>query len=275
MKKIKFNLWFLLLAAATTLFVMIVPERLSIHQDKKVLNHIFVEPAKESEGYRYSLSNNEKLYILAKCLENQVLPESELSARIKQGVENMGYEKMPGVYAFVLNYRDTLEPEITEGEIYEICNRELSTLKSLGILPDEVKEVEEGAYSAVLYSAIDVLEPRNNLTVWKVSLSTGQQNADKTNRLLDAYIDADTGRIYTFYARTQKEWSDIVPDEMVEKWSQYMELSDPEPYQDRNPLLETTPYYEKYRFAGMEQESTVVTIGFYEGIQELFLKITK
>ena len=52
----------------------------------------------------------------------------------------------------------------------------------------EVKEVSEDSYEAVICSAIDVLEPRNNLSVWKLSLSTDVRNADKSNRFLDIYL---------------------------------------------------------------------------------------
>ena len=31
----------------------------------------------------------------------------------------------------------------------------------------------------------------------------------------------------------------------------------------------------KYSFAGMEANSTIVTVGFYEGINELYLKISQ
>ena len=37
----------------------------------------------------------------------------------------------------------------------------------------------------------------------------------------------------------------------------------------------TTPYYIKYQVPGMDGGNTIVTIGFYEGINELFLKISK
>ena len=50
-------------------------------------------------------------------------------------------------------------------------------------LPEAVREVNASSYLAVLYSAIDVLEPQNNMPVWRVSLSTKQQNTNKANRL--------------------------------------------------------------------------------------------
>ena len=53
----------------------------------------------------------------------------------------------------------------------------------------------------------------------------------------------------------------------------YLELTGLEKYEDQNPLLETTPYFAKYTFPGEEEDSTTVTIGYYEGIRELFLKV--
>ncbi|MBO4981939.1 MAG: hypothetical protein J6C84_08615 [Lachnospiraceae bacterium] len=256
------------------------PEVLAGYKDRATLNHIIVEQVEGgSEGYRYVLNSNEKLFILAKCLNNQVLPESEQSSKTRVESTEPVYEgigeELTGAYAFVVNRQGPSGKEITDEEIYGICNREIDTLKELGILHKEVRTVDASAYSTVLYSAIDVLEPRNNMSVWKVSLSTSQQNADKNNRILDLYIDADTGKIYEFYVRTERKWSDTDPDDLVEKWSEYLELTGMEEYEADNPLLETTPYFKKYRFPGMETGNTVVTVGFYEGIDELFLKISK
>ena len=147
-------------------------------------------------------------------------------------------------------------------------------MKELGVLSKSVKEVDPSSYNAVLYSAIDVLEPQNNMAVWRVSLSTSHQNADKANRLIDAYIDADSGKIYSFYARTDSLWPQMNPEEMMDAWGGYLGLTGREAYDSDNPLMETTPDFVKYRFPGMEERSTVVTIGFYEGINEWFIKLT-
>lgn len=275
MNKRIYNIGLVLLAILVFTVAVWGPEMMAQYKDKATLNQVEIELLEEENaGYRYTMSNNEKLYILAKCLNSQAVTESELSAMTR--VENEeGYEELTGTYAFVVNHRGPSEKEITNQEIFDICNEQLDVLKELGILPDTVKEVKASSYSAVLYSAIDVLEPRNNLSVWKVSLSTSQQNADKSNRLLDAYIDADTGKIYEFYVRTKKTWEDIEPDALMEKWSTYMGLENMTTYEDANPLMENTPYFQKYRFPGIEEQNTVVTVGFYEGINELFLKISK
>lgn len=262
------------LAALVLLFAVLGPEQIARYQDRSALNQITVEESDDSsEGYRYTMSSNEKLYLLAQSLEHQVQPESELSAMTKSSASEVDYEELMGSYAFVVNRQGPSGKEITDEEIYEICNREMDTLKEQGIMPETVQPVESADYSAVLYSAIDVLEPRNNMSVWRVSLTSVQQNTDKANRLIEAYVDADTGKIYGFYARTESTWADMEPESMLKSWSEYLGLTGMEPYTSENPLLEMASQYEKYRFPGMDEGSTIVTIGFYEGINEFFIKI--
>lgn len=251
------------------------PEAIAEYQDRTILNKIEGESiGAESEGYRYSLSSNEKLYVLSKCLSNQIVPESDQSARTKNSGE-MDYKELTGSYAFVVNQEDPAGEEITQEEIWESCNKSIELFYNLGILPGEVKEITALSYEAVLYSAIDVLEPRNNLAVWKVSLATGKRNADKSGRLIDVCIDADTGKVYEFYVRCDTAWEEINPDDMILKWGEYMGLNGGEVYEETNPLMESASYYRKYSFPGNGQENTIVTIGFYEGINELFLKVSR
>lgn len=267
---------FLLFAVLAIVLSIWGPEAFARYKDKGMLEVIHGEEVEEAgEGYRYQLNANEKLYILSCCLSSQTLPESEQSAMTRTENTAVDYQDLEGSYAFVVNYKGPSGKEITDEQIYETCNDGLNMLKEAGILPDEVKEVKAASYNATLYSAIDVLEPRNNVAVWKMTLSNSQKNANKENRLIDAYIDADDGKIYEFYVRTPLLWEDIDADAIVEAWSEYMGLSSPVPYESDNPLLEITPYFKKYVFPGMGDERTIVTVGFYEGINELFLKISK
>lgn len=251
------------------------PEQLARYKDGRVLDRIHTQTSEMAgEGYRYTLGSNEKLYILSQCLNSQSLPESEQNA-LTRVEETADYQELGGTYAFVVNHRGPAGKEITEEEIFSTCNQMLDDLKAMGILPETLREVQGADYEATLYSAIDVLEPRNNVAVWKMSLSNSKRNADKSNRLIDAYLDADDGRLYEFYARTDRTWEEIDPDGIIEKWREYMGLDAPVPYETENPLLEATPYYKKYVFDGMGDERTIVTVGFYDGINELFLKISK
>ena len=274
MKKYILNLALLALTVMVVVMSIWGPEALAIYKDRDVLNRITTrEEETGGEGYRYRLSANEKLYILSQCLNSQSMPGTDLSSQTRETQDL--YQELTGTYAFVVNHNGPSGQEITDEEIYETANDGLGILKEAGILPDTIREVQAGSYEATLYSAIDVPEPRNNVAVWKLSLLGSLQNANKENRLIDAYIDADDGKIYEFYVRSQLKWEDIDPDELIEKWSSYMGLTSPEAYENDNPLLETTPYYKKYVFANSGGGRTVVTIGFYDGINELFLKISK
>ncbi len=260
----------LLLIPAVILIVGLAvwgPEELARYRDRAILNQIQTQETETgTEGYRYSLSGNEKVYILSKCLNSQAQPESDQNAQTRTG---MNGQNLTGNYAFVANKKETSE-EGTESTGIELGNSGIRELKELGIL------LEEASYQAVLYSAIDVPEPRNSVLVWKISLNTDMQNADKENCMLDLYVDADTGKIYEFYARTGiGSWGQMDADSIAAAWAAYIELEEPEEYENANPLSENTPYFKKYSFIGMEDDSTIVTIGFYEGINEMYLKISR
>lgn len=276
MKIRKISILLLPLAVIIAAVAVWGPEAIAKYRDGNVLNQVHVrETESETEGYRYSLSNNERVYIVSKCLNNQIQPESDQNAMTSVDSVNLDYQELTGIYAFVVNRKDSAGQEIDGAIGLQLCDQGISELKELGILPQEIKSLPPDSYSAVMYSAIDVPEPRNSVQVWKISFASRKQNANKENRLLDAYVDADTGKIYEFYVRTNLEWKDIDPDEIIRSWSEYMGLGEPQEYEATNPLSETTPYFKKYSFVGMEEGYTIVTVGFYEGINELFLKISR
>lgn len=277
MKASKLSLLLLPLVAVIVGLAVWGPEALAEYRDNEILNRIQTQDVETgAEGYRYSLSGGEKLFILSKCLNNQILPQSEQNALTKEENVNLDYQELTGNYALVTSRKDSSGQEISEDQGIDLCGQALEELKELGIIPKSVKAVSDKAYSAVMYSAIDVPEPRNNVLVWKISLNTGTQTADRRNRLLDAYVDADTGKVYEFYVRTDvSSWEDVDADGIIAAWAKYMELEEPREYEGINPLSETTPYFKKYAFAGMQEGQTIVTVGFYEGINELFLKISK
>lgn len=274
MYKVKITVFVLFAVVAVVLSIW-GPETLAGYQDKSMLNEIHAQAVEEAgAGYSYKLNSNEKLYILSRCLNSQTVVESEQNA-MAYANDTGTYQDIEGSYAFIANYKNPSDMEITDEQIYETCNEAMEILKEAGIMPEAVREIMAPSYNATLYSAIDILEPRNNITVWKLSLSNSQTNANKENRLIDAYVGADDGKMYEFYVRTSLLWEDIDTDTIIEAWSKYMGLEDPQPYESDNPLLETTPYFKKYVFSGMGDGRTIVTVGFYEGINELFLKISK
>lgn len=277
MKMKRISLLLVPLAVIVVGMAILGPEELADYKDQGILNKVNIQEVEtDTEGYRYALSSNEKLYILSKSLNSQALPESEQSAMTRGESGNRDYQELMGSYALVVNRKDSKGQEVQEGQGISLCGRALEELQELGILPSSVKPLSEHAYTAVRYSAIEVPEPRNSVLVWKISMTTGKQTANRANRLLDAYVDADTGKMYEFYVRTDvTSWEDIDADEIVGAWAEYMGLEEPREYEGTNPLSETTSYFKKYTFRGIEGDSTIVTVGFYEGINELFLKISR
>lgn len=267
---------------SSLLFVMAVvaisiwgPEAFSYYRDGGLLGHIHRQEVDlAGEGYRYVLSSGEKLHILSQALNSRSLPESEQSAMTRAGDsrgDGEGYGELTGSYAFVMDRRGGAESEVSDQAVFTICDREIGELKKAGVLPDTLQAVEAELYEARLCSAIDTREPRNHVSVWSLTLSDRLRNVSKEDRLIEAYIDADDGKIYGFYARIDKEWEELDPDRIILAWSRYLGLSEPEPYEGADPLMEITPYFQKYVFPGGEGERTIVTVGFYEGIRELFI----
>lgn len=265
------------LAVIVVGMAIVGPEELAEYQDQGILDNINVQEVEtDTEDYRYALSSNEKLYILSKCLNSQTLPESEQNAMTREENRNLDYQELAGSYALVVNRKDSKGQEVQESQGISLCDQALGELQELGIFPSSVKRLGERDYTAVMYSAIDVSAPRNNVLVWKISMTTGKQTANRSNRLLDAYVDADTGKMYEFYVRTNiTRWEDVDADAIIRTWAEYMGLEKPQEYEGTNPLSESTSYFKKYTFTGIEGGSTIVTVGFYEGINELFLKISR
>ena len=77
----------LLLIPAVILIVGLAvwgPEELARYRDRAILNQIQTQETETgTEGYRYSLSGNEKVYILSKCLNSQAQPESDQNAQTR------------------------------------------------------------------------------------------------------------------------------------------------------------------------------------------------
>ncbi len=268
-----FNIFFLVSVIVAVGVSIWGPEALSDYRDRSLLGTIHEQQVESGEeGYRYQLSPAEKLYVLSRALESQAAAESEWGLK-GQGQETWQQES-GGSYAFVVNHRG-LSEDVSYEEMNEAVNQALSDLKEAGILPESVQRVEPELYEAELYSAIDVREPRNSATVWRLTLSQSQRGLLKENRLMEAYMDADDGKIYEFYARTERKWEDMDPDTLVSSWCQYLGLPKPRAFESSGILSEATPFFRKYVVQGNGEERTIVTVGFYEGIQEIFIRITQ
>ncbi|MDR2904253.1 MAG: hypothetical protein LBU77_07080 [Clostridiales bacterium] len=257
-----------------TIAAVFGPAEVSVLRDAELLNHIEIEEKDEDlGGYQYNLRIDQKLYILSNALNNRILPQSDYFASVKPK-ENLVNIKTQS-YALLPNYQEAENNAAAQEKALETLKNELDDLFARGILPVFDFEADMQTYSIGLYTAIDVLEPQRSVPVWQIDLNSNTQLSTFGDGLMSCYMDAETGKIYSIAVRTDNVWTDYAPDEIVDLWCDYLGLNTPAADVADNGLPENTPFYKKYTIAGIEEENTVVTLGFYEGINEFFIKISK
>ena len=137
------SLFFLALVLLTTGLSVWGPEAFSRWKDRSLLGRIHRQEVELSgEGYRYEMSASEKLYVLSQALGSRNFPESGQYGAWNGGAQ---YQESGGNYALIINHRgleETAEDAASGEEVCETCNEGLRVLKSAGLLPESVAEVE-------------------------------------------------------------------------------------------------------------------------------------
>jgi len=249
--------------------LVIIPALVSRHYDGKVVGGIHLEEKDaDVEGYQYNLTMDEKLYLLSNALSNRILPQSDYFAAIRWQDSLAGQTQS---YAFQPIYKDSEYNSETRAAALAALKEELKRLSGLGILPDLDFDPDDGTYEATLFSAIDILEPKKSVTVWQINFS----GVKPEQGLVDCIMDAQTHKLYCFSIRAQKTWAQYNADDAVRLWAEYLDTSEPQPFVPDNPLVEDASHYSKYTVKRTGNDKTVVTVGYYEGIQEFFVRITR
>lgn len=248
---------------------VLAPAAVSQQMDSAVLeNVIFEEKDRAMGGYVYHLSANERLYVLSNALNNRILPQSDYFASIRppNSLANVQTQS----YAFQPVYRESEYNDATKAAALGALGGELAALSALGILP-ELSLGPGESYELGLFTAIDVLEPKKSVTVWQVSAN----DTIIRDGLVECVMDAQTHKLYSISLRNDQNWQQYDVDKIVGLWAEYLGASAPEPYIPGNPLTEDATYYQKYAISGMEGDKTIVTAGYYDGIREFFIKISR
>ena len=270
----KRNHWFAytlaaLIVGAIIAMIFLIPE-ITRHYDSVILGSIILEEkAAEVEGYKYNLSMDEKLYLLSNALNNRILPQSDYFAAIR--LQDSIFNTQTQSYAFQPVYKDSEYNSNTRLSALNALKAELALLAEQGILPKIDFDPQADLYEAALFSAIDILEPKKNLTVWQISFS----GAIISEGLVECIMDAQNHKLYSVFLRAAETWDHYDADEVIGLWAEYLGISAPEPYIPSSPLIEDATYYQKYAVNATEDDKTIVTVGYYEGIQEFFIKINR
>jgi hypothetical protein len=270
----KRNHWFAytiaVLAVCGIIAMIVLIPQITRHYDSAMLGNIFLEEKGAGvEGYKYNLSMDEKLYLLSNALNNRILPQSDYFAAIR--LQESIYNTQTQSYAFQPVNKDSEFNSSTRNSALNALKAELALLSEKGILPKIDFDPTAELYEATLFSAIDILEPKKNLTVWQIDFSGAIINEG----LVECIIDAQNHKLYSVSLRAAERWDYYDADEVIRLWAKYLGISAPEPYMPSNTLAEDATYYQKYAINTVEGDKTIVTVGYYEGIQEFFIKITR
>lgn len=261
-----------ILVAALILLSIFLPAKLSQVSDRSLLDVIKTEEGNNSpESFRYSLTTPERLYILSMALGNRDILQSDYAASLREKAIRTNRKDTVVSYAYVENVRGLAPEEMNGVSAQEVCNSGLGVIVKEGLGIDDFRITN--SCRQTLYSAVDILEPQKNVSVWHLEYSAAVPPAGEPFALMEAYVDAETGKIYGFAFRGEP-LVDFDADQLARAWLKQLEITDLGDITENNPLTETATQYKKFATEGMNLEKTVFTVGFYEGINEVFIKIT-
>lgn len=262
----------MILVAAVILLSIFLPTKLSQVFDRSLLDIVQKEEGNNSpESFRYSLTTPERLYILSMALDNRNILQSDYAASLREKAIRTNREDTAASYAYVENVRGLAQSEMDGASAMRICNSELAAIVKEGLGIDDFQVMN--SCRQTLYSAVDILEPQKNVSVWHIEYDTNLPPAGSTFALMEAYVDAETGKIYGFALRAE-QLADFDADKLAKAWMAQLEITDLGDITENNPLIEAATQYKKFATEGMAFEKTVFTVGFYEGVNEVFVRIT-
>lgn len=262
----------MILAAAVILLSIFLPAKLSQVFDRSLLDIVQKEEGSNSpESFRYSLTTPERLYILSMALDNRNILQSDYAASLREKAIRTNRKDTVVSYAYVENVRGLAQEEMDGLSAMSICNSVLAVIVKDGLGIDDFHVTN--SCRQTLYSAVDILEPQKNVSVWHIEYDTPVPPAGSPFALMEAYVDAETGKIYGFAFRAD-QLADFDADKLAKTWLAQLEITDLGDITENNPMTETATQYKKFATEGMALEKTVFTVGFYEGINEVFVKIT-
>ena len=258
-----------LFVCAIIIAAALAPSFISRFYDGAELGEIIIEEKDASfEGFKYNLSVDEKLYVLSNALNNRILPQSDYFSAIRLP-DSLSYIQTQS-YAFQSVYNESDFNNETQAAALKTLENELHLLTEKGIIPSFDFNSDDG-YETGLFTAIDVLEPRKSVTVWQINSSSIIIHGG----LVDCVMDAQTNKIYSITFRHENSWEQYDVAEIVRLWAEYLGISAPEPYEPGSPLAEDATYHQKFSTNGEEGDKTIITVEYYDGINEFFIKISR
>ncbi len=261
-----------ILVIAVILLSIFLPAELSKVYDNSILDTVHKENGENSpESFRYSLTTPQRLYVLSMALNNRNILQSDYAASLREKAIRTNRNDTVASFAYVENGYGLLKGQLDAETAMEICNFELSLIIKDGLGIDSFENKDRCKQK--LYSAVDMLEPQKSVSVWQIEYDGVSPTDGSPISLIEAYVDAETGKVYSFAFRIG-DLKDFDADKLAKAWLSRLGITDFSDITENSPLAETAKQYKKFSTEGMNNEKTVFTVGFYEGINEVFVRIT-
>lgn len=271
----------LLLVTAVIILSILMPSKLARFYDNSMLGVVYKESTAISpESFQYSsLSERERLYIVSMALGNRNILQSDYAASIREKATRSGRDDTVMTFAYVKNTRGPSAGELDANQATEACKTELA--KIIQACPElkeniDVTELNLNPCSEQLYSAVYMLDPQKNVPVWQIEYSSAIPPTFNDNlpfALMEAYVDAETGKLYGFAFRLgQADADTFESDALAKAWLDRLGITSYEDITEDNPFTEDASLYNKFVTDGMDSAKTVFTVGFYEGVNEVFVR---
>ncbi len=277
-KHLKYAVSLLLVTAVIALSIL-MPAKLARLSDKSILGAVYKENIVISpESFQYSsLSDRERLYIVSQALGNRNILQSDYAASIREKATRSDRDDSVMSFAYVENNRGPSVGELDADQAMEACITELTKIiRDYLKLNIDVTNSSLNPCSQQLYSAVYMLDPQKNVPVWQIDYSSSTPPTFSENspfRLMEAYVDAETGKLYGFAFRLEQADSEkFDPDAYAMAWLDRLGLTSFEDITEDNPFTEDASLYTKFATDGMDSAKTVFTVGFYEGVNEVFVR---
>ena len=119
-----------------------------------------------------------------------------------------------------------------------------------------------------------MLDPQKNVSVWEIDYSGAIPPTVNTYpfALTEAYVDAETGKLYGFAFRlAQASAENFDAAALAREFLARLGISDFDDITD-DSSSEAASLYNKFATDGMDGAKTVFTVGFQDGVNEIFVK---
>jgi hypothetical protein len=191
-------------------------------------------------------------------------------------------------------HSNTRSQTVDDNELLKILSNELDELSNRGLIPKLDWGLTPGDYEISHYLAVDQETPQTGIPVVYIEFRDTLRLMSRKNVLTDCYFDAEANKICSLSIRSDYTWDRYDPDQIFIEWSRYLGLSSQETEGSSSeyysydsaissgapPTFRDASYSKSYIAEAPSGDNgsavtrgTVVTIGFYEGVNEFFIQL--